>query len=211
MIPQRILVNLVSAAYDPIRPDTFDSVVVYEDATACIKQVDDTLTISIPGTENLSNVLTDIDIAPFNHSLLGAIHAGFWKPVDGLGLALLRQVQSAGKVSIAGHSEGAARAGMLALWLWMHGIKVAQLSLYECPRFNSVKSRSILARMQIDGMEVVSTTNGLDPVVDVPLDYLPPFADPTELGASPGGLADLDPVAWHSMSVIVRGVGNAFP
>ncbi len=203
MIPQSVLVDLVSASYDPIRPDTFEPILFSGDAVACLKQIDDTLTISIPGTENLANVMTDIDIERFDHPVLGSLHAGFWRPIQGMGEALLPKLKEAKKISIAGHSEGAARAALLAAWCYLNGIQVDQLSLYACPRPGFLKL-SIILQSHVEN--ALSFHNGIDPVPSVPLF---PYNDPLpkiRLGMAPGGLDDIDPVAWHSMNLYRLGV-----
>ena len=216
MISQAVLTSLVRQSYDPIPIGLFDKVVTFQDATACLKRVNDTLTISLPGTESEANVKTDIDVEVFAHSILGGLHEGFWTPVPGLASLLLDDLKKAPKVSIAGHSEGAARAGCLALWCWLNGVDVAQLSLYESPRFCFARGQEILAQTVANGTNAVSTQNGnefvRDPVPHLPLDlpplfpYVFPFPNEPQLkliSIEPGGwLEDMNPLGWHDMRLI---------
>ena len=208
MIQQSVLSGLVLDSYEPIPPNVFGSVTQFEDATACLKQIDDTLTISFPGTESEANVKTDIDIEIFEHPTLGGLHAGFWHPIEGLGALLIDQLKAAKNIALEGHSEGAARAGLFALWCWLNDINISQLSVYECPRFGFAQSADILQEMVDAGMHAVSTVNGLDPVPHIPIEpYVVPIKNILEIHVEPGGwLADADPVAWHDMKLIHYGL-----
>lgn len=197
MIRQLVLVDLVCQSYSPIPDGVFDRVLQYEDATACLKRVDDTLVIAMPGTEDFANVMSDLEIEPYHHPVLGEIHMGFYKPIPGLGALLLPYLQNGLAISIAGHSLGAARAALLACWLKISGITVDQLSLYACPRIGTHIIEDYLLANIPNG---ISFVNGIDPVPDLPPEYDSPYPA-IKVIADPGGVADIDPARWHSCAL----------
>ena len=117
--------------------------------------------ISIRGTDNGKNVLTDLDARPFKDRKLGVqIHRGFRDASEKLRDDILENVALEETIILTGHSLGGAIAQILGLWF--------EDDAYEVQIYTFGSPSVITERMWEDGHFRVYLEND-------PVPFLPPF------------------------------------
>ena len=185
------------AAYNTATTDQFSQVLTVEDVTICIRYEGLDTVVVFPGSEKLLDWRDDFEALPFSHPKLGILHLGFWKFIP----EVVDKIQPLirGDVYLGGHSLGAAHAAGVAAELGLRGVKTKFLAMFEAPRVGWLKFAMHLKTCVEDA---VLTWNGLDPVDMAPP---PPWRDSweiTRMEGLPGGLADLNPCAYHMGQIV---------
>ena len=117
--------------------------------------------ISIRGTDNSKNVLTDLDARPFRDRKLGVqIHRGFRDAAEKLRDDILENVALEETIILTGHSLGGAIAQILGLWF--------EDDAYEVQIYTFGSPSVIIEQMWEDGHFRVYLEND-------PVPFLPPF------------------------------------
>jgi len=197
----------------------FDQVLKIGDDQVGIKVFDDTLTITPEGTYDWEGWRDNFEFTPTSHPVFGPCHHEFLSAAQAIYQVVkqmraeLASVIGKPKIAIQGHSRGAALADGVASLFAVDGIRVDMLSLFEAPHLGMQQYADWCKKQRDAGLIhlEISTVNLLDPVVLVPP---PPWTDshPTfQLGELPGGLDDVNPIAYHMGPVIYRGILRHFP
>ena len=117
--------------------------------------------ISIRGTDNGKNVLTDLDARPFRDKKLGVqIHRGFRDAAEKLKNDIIENVALEETIILTGHSLGGAIAQILGLWF--------EDDSYEVQIYTFGSPSVITKQMWEDGHFRVYLEND-------PVPFLPPF------------------------------------
>ena len=117
--------------------------------------------ISIRGTDNGKNVLTDLDARPFRDKKLGVqIHRGFRDASEKLRDDILENVALEETIILTGHSLGGAIAQILGLWF--------EDDAYEVQIYTFGSPSVMIEQMWEDGHFRVYLEND-------PVPFLPPF------------------------------------
>ena len=117
--------------------------------------------ISIRGTDNSKNVLTDLDARPFRDRKLGVqIHRGFRDAAEKLRDDILENVALEETIILTGHSLGGAIAQILGLWF--------EDDAYEVQIYTFGSPSVMIEQMWQDGHFRVYLEND-------PVPFLPPF------------------------------------
>ena len=117
--------------------------------------------ISIRGTDNSKNVLTDLDARPFRDRKLGVqIHRGFRDAAEKLRDDILENVALEETIILTGHSLGGAIAQILGLWF--------EDDAYEVQIYTFGSPSVLIEQMWEDGHFRVYLEND-------PVPFLPPF------------------------------------
>lgn len=145
-------------------------------------------------------------VDPIHHPILGKVHSGMFSAAAAIYLQI-KPLADGKKIVISAHSRGAGIGVFLAAMFLMDGIKVELLLAFECPKVGCQQFANFLANQHRIGhlVDFTSTVNLLDPVPVLPELIEPPYCAPlptTQLNRKPGGLRDLDPVAYHMEDVI---------
>ena len=117
--------------------------------------------ISIRGTDNGKNVLTDLDARPFRDRKLGVqIHRGFRDAAEKLKNDIIENVALEETIILTGHSLGGAIAQILGLWF--------EDDAYEVQIYTFGSPSVMIEQMWEDGHFRVYLEND-------PVPFLPPF------------------------------------
>ena len=117
--------------------------------------------ISIRGTDNSKNVLTDLDARPFQDGKLGVqIHRGFRGASEKLRDDIIENVALEETIILTGHSLGGAIAQILGLWF--------EDDAYEVQIYTFGSPSVLIEQMWEDGHFRVYLEND-------PVPFLPPF------------------------------------
>ena len=117
--------------------------------------------ISIRGTDNGKNVLTDLDARPFKDRKLGVqVHRGFRDASEKLKNDIIENVPLEENIILTGHSLGGAIAQILGLWF--------EDDAYEVQIYTFGSPSVIIEQMWEDGHFRVYLEND-------PVPFLPPF------------------------------------
>ena len=117
--------------------------------------------ISIRGTDNSKNVLTDLDARPFRDRKLGVqIHRGFRDAAEKLREDIIENVALEETIILTGHSLGGAIAQILGLWF--------EDDAYEVQIYTFGSPSVLIEQMWEDGHFRVYLEND-------PVPFLPPF------------------------------------
>ena len=207
----------MEAIYDDAgRAKLFDQLLIVGNDVVGVKTINDTITFTPEGTYNFEGWVEDFEFLPRSHPVWGNVHGDFYD--DALAIyhvikpMALTAVTAGCDVSLQGHSRGGGLVDALASMFALDGIKVT-VSMFEAPRFGWSQYAEWANRQKANGIinVLTSTTNGPDPVV-----LLPPFPwvatyQTTELKAAPGGLEDIDPIAYHMSNPVYPGYLKMYP
>lgn len=185
------------AAYNAATTDQFSQVLTVEDVTICIRYEGPDTVVVFPGSRTDDDWRDDFECFPFPHPKLGIVHWGFWKFIPKVIDTIQPLIR--GDVYLGGHSLGGAHAAAAAAELGLRGVKTKFLAMFEAPRVGWLTFAMFL-RSCVD--DAVLTWNGLDLVDLAPP---PPWRDNwtiTRMEGSPGGLAGLNPFAYHMGQLI---------
>ena len=117
--------------------------------------------ISIRGTDNAKNVLTDLDARPFKDRKLGVqVHRGFRDASEKLKNDIIENVALEENIILTGHSLGGAIAQILGLWF--------EDDAYEVQIYTFGSPSVMIEQMWEDGHFRVYLEND-------PVPFLPPF------------------------------------
>ena len=117
--------------------------------------------ISIRGTDNAKNVLTDLDARPFKDRKLGVqVHRGFRDASEKLKNDIIENVPLEENIILTGHSLGGAIAQILGLWF--------EDDAYEVQIYTFGSPSVMIEQMWEDGHFRVYLEND-------PVPFLPPF------------------------------------
>ena len=117
--------------------------------------------ISIRGTDNAKNVLTDLDARPFKDRKLGVqVHRGFRDASEKLKNDIIENVALEENIILTGHSLGGAIAQILGLWF--------EDDAYEVQIYTFGSPSIMMEQMWEDGHFRVYLEND-------PVPFLPPF------------------------------------
>ena len=117
--------------------------------------------ISIRGTDNTKNVLTDLDARPFKDRKLGVqVHRGFRDASEKLKNDIIENVPLEENIILTGHSLGGAIAQILGLWF--------EDDAYEVQIYTFGSPSVMIEQMWEDGHFRVYLEND-------PVPFLPPF------------------------------------
>ena len=117
--------------------------------------------ISIRGTDNAKNVLTDLDARPFQDRKLGVqVHRGFRDASEKLKNDIIENVALEENIILTGHSLGGAIAQILGLWF--------EDDAYEVQIYTFGSPSVMIEQMWEDGHFRVYLEND-------PVPFLPPF------------------------------------
>ena len=117
--------------------------------------------ISIRGTDNAKNVLTDLDARPFKDRKLGVqVHRGFRDASEKLKNDIIENVPLEENIILTGHSLGGAIAQILGLWF--------EDDAYEVQIYTFGSPSVMIEQMWEDGHYRVYLEND-------PVPFLPPF------------------------------------
>ena len=117
--------------------------------------------ISIRGTDNAKNVLTDLDARPFQDRKLGVqVHRGFRDASEKLKNDIIENVPLEENIILTGHSLGGAIAQILGLWF--------EDDAYEVQIYTFGSPSVMIEQMWEDGHFRVYLEND-------PVPFLPPF------------------------------------
>ena len=117
--------------------------------------------ISIRGTDNAKNVLTDLDARPFKDRKLGVqVHRGFRDASEKLKNDIIENVALEENIILTGHSLGGAIAQILGLWF--------EDDAYEVQIYTFGSPAVMIEQMWEDGHFRVYLEND-------PVPFLPPF------------------------------------
>ena len=117
--------------------------------------------ISIRGTDNSKNVLTDLDARPFQDRKLGVqVHRGFRDASEKLKNDIIENVPLEENIILTGHSLGGAIAQILGLWF--------EDDAYEVQIYTFGSPSVMIEQMWEDGHFRVYLEND-------PVPFLPPF------------------------------------
>lgn len=105
-------------------------------ARVVFNSTSDGLVLSIPGTNNESSTLADIDAFPHDAIECGFVHKGIWESFDSIWM----DVSKLDVYALVGHSEGGAGAIYLAARLCLIGKAPKIVHAFESPR-TSIDSR----------------------------------------------------------------------
>jgi len=194
----------------------FDEVLTVEPDTIGLKSIADTLTITAQGTRDVEMWESNFRIREFADPVFGQVHSGFRDAA----LAIYPQIKQKAaqaiaegkRVSLKGHSRGAALAQYLAALSAQDGIPVT-LFLFESPNVGYQQFADICATYAKAGLIdcQISTVNGLDPVPYVPIEPYVKTYPTIDLDEAPGGLEDADIFDWHIGRTIYAGMQKKFP
>ena len=152
------------------------------------------------GSETLEDWFRDLDAAMVDIPGVGDVHQGFSVGME----RFMSDVFPAftGRIVLAGHSLGAARACILAGMLAPFDISVDELHLFGCPRPGG---RELARIVNQNVRHIESYRNGRDPVPLVPdlADLYVPVAEPTAISFQ--GDPE-DPFADHFIANYMRAV-----
>jgi triacylglycerol lipase len=130
---------------------------------AIVRHTTDGLVIAFPGTDNLACFAADFDITPFDVAGVGKVYKGFWDAWDAIALPVLAAAAGQ-KVTLVGHSLGAAMALMCAAYMTVGGNAPTAVYGFEPPRVGvDLGIRTVLANVPVHLFR-----NGNDVVPDVP-------------------------------------------
>lgn len=130
---------------------------------AILRHTDDGLVIAFPGTDNLASFAADFDIAPFDVAGIGKIYKGFFDAFEAISLPVLAAAAGQ-KVTLVGHSLGAAMALMCAAYMTAGGNPPVHVYGFEPPRVGiDTGIQAVLA-----GVPMFLFWNGNDVVPDLP-------------------------------------------
>lgn len=133
---------------------------------AIVRQTPGGLCVAFPGTDNLHGWLADIDVLTIPVSGVGDVHKGFWEAWQAIAPEVMAAIGSQ-RVTLVGHSLGAAIAIMAAVSLTLAGKPPAAVCGFEPPRV----SPGMGVRTLLSGVPVYLTRNGNDIVTDVPVGW----------------------------------------
>jgi triacylglycerol lipase len=142
---------------------------------AILRHTADGLCVAFRGTDDLASFAADFDIAPFDVAGVGKVYKGFWDAWDAISLPVLAATAGQ-KVTLVGHSLGAAIALMCAAYMTVGGNPPSAVYGFEPPRVGC----DMGVRIVLGSVPVFLFKNGHDVVPDLP----------------PGGIhaADLTPI-----------------
>ena len=189
------------AIYDQTTPGFFDSIHYVGCDTVGLIHQDSVLHIVVAGTQNAKGWLEDFSVDPMEHPVLGTVHGGFYGPAVSI-FDDLRPLMT-GKVSVMGHSRGAALAAAIAALCVLEGIPVEQVFMFAPPRLGMRKCADWFAAHLPQAM---AWRNGLDPVPEVPPPLFVDVVPLMRIHVQPGGFDDINPFAYHSGHLYVAGV-----
>jgi Lipase (class 3) len=173
---------------------------VDERVRACLTKIEDTIIISVPGTDptKIEDVLRDLDCDPVWVRGLGFCHDGFQDLANKLWSRIQNTVLGRERVIFTGHSLGGAGAlGLAALYIRDRAGPAPTVVTFGAPKFGAQRFEWVLK-----DAEKHLYRFGNDPVPEVPgpwLFHLPPvwYAHPaplTEIGAP-----KTNPISCHSI------------
>ena len=152
------------------------------------------------GSETLEDWFRDLDAAMVNIPGIGDVHQGFSVGMERFVSDVFPALT--GRIVLAGHSLGAARACILAAMLAPFDIPVDELHLFGCPRPGG---RELARIVNKNVRHIESYRNGRDPVPLVPdlADLYVPVVEPTTISfvGDPE-----DPLADHFIANYMRAV-----
>lgn len=100
---------------------------------AIVRQTADGLCIAFRGTDDVAAFAKDFDIEPFDVPGVGYVYTGFWQAWAAISLPVLAAAAGQ-KVTLCGHSLGAAMALMAAAYMTVGGNPPAAVYCFEPPR-----------------------------------------------------------------------------
>ena len=133
---------------------------------AIVRDTDAGLVVAFRGSDNGARWETDFDIETVDVPGAGKFHAGFWRAWQAISIDVLAAVNGR-RVTLVGHSLGAALAIAAALDMTISGNPPSAVFGFEPPRV----SPDMSARVVLSRVDVRLFRNGLDIVPTLPPDW----------------------------------------
>ena len=207
--------------YDPITYSSFDQVIRVNETVCGLRRDGGLLRVVLQGTENAPGWEADFNAIPFEHSILGTLHLGFYHnlpevldqlwPLLHVYYAMPNPVLA---IEVSGHSKGAAEGAILAALLHNAGYKVTTF-LFACPNAGYHKLADYLAKY-VPGTSFRNCHTFFREVGDpVPLVPIVPYVAPyphTLICVPPANdnpLIDILDIEWHSGKLYYQAFADA--
>ena len=201
---------------DAGRAAIFDEILTIGDDIVGLKTVGDFFTITPEGSFDWELWRDNFEFVPIDHPVWGGVHGEFYSAALAIYAVVkpkaLAAISAGMDIWIEGHSRAGSLADALASLFALDGIKTS-LSMFEAALFGWQKYSDWAQRQVKNGIInlIISTENGIDPVV-----ALPPFPwvstyPRTNLKYAPGGMEDINPGAYHMSDAVYPGYLKMFP
>jgi len=189
---------LAQAIYSPIQPAAFEQVLTVGDLTAGLaRDADGNTVVALPGSQRRIDFENDADMLPFDAGPLGMVHTGAYRGMPALFEAIRPYL--VGEISIAGHSLGAMRSGLLAGLCAVNDISMARLFMFEPARPGYARLGD-LVRTHVPF--ILGTRNARDFIPDMPPDWPFPYRQIVDLTDLDHPAPGIDPIDDHLLGQI---------
>ncbi len=186
------------AIYSPIQAGVFEHVLTVGDLTAGLaRDADGNTIVALPGSQRRIDFENDADMLPFDAGPLGMVHTGAYRGMTALFEAMYPYL--VGAISIAGHSLGAMRAGLLAGLCAVNDMPAARLFMFEPARPGYARLGD-LVRTHVPF--ILGTRNARDVVPDMPPDWPFPYRQIVDLVDLDHPAPGIDPIDDHLLEQI---------
>lgn len=132
--------------YTPIEYAGFSKIYHCSGTVVGLSKIGTAIYLTPQGTENLPGWMSDADVEPLEHPILGLLHSGFYDDLP----SIVRQIITDGipkttPIIVTGHSKGGGQATQLAGLLLIEGFNVQHIIVFACPHAGGERFATYLA------------------------------------------------------------------